>query len=405
MYIVHVGNPYFPEGNAAVQRMRITYRALKEAGFSTLIINKESYRKEPDLKRANRFEGIPFVFTSTSLTKPKLWIAFRWNRLSGVLGELNLLFKRRKTIGAIILYNTSSFTELLYYRLVSWLMGFKLVFQYVEYRSSIRVASPARRISNYLFDSYCSYFADGAIVISEFLRNVILKRNSKLPVVKLPAICNFNEFTSIPALDTPYPYFLYCGTAEYLPVITFILELYEKIREKNLYNGYLKLVVGANNPQSLVLIREMIDKCKYGNNIILLSGIPYTQLIASYKSADLLLIPLRNTLQDLARFPHKISEYTASKRPLISTNIGEPQYYFKNGTSAILAEAYTIDSYIESLAKILPDMGSLDKIGYNGYEVGINNFHYQSNIEALRIFFEKLCGKKADKAIALEVAV
>lgn len=390
MYIVHVGSPYFPKGNAAVQRIRNTYRALIEAGFSTLIINKESYRKDLNLKRANRFEGIPYVYTSTSLTRPKFWTAFRLNRISGIFGELKVVFKRRKKIGAIILYNTSSFSELVYYRLVSKLMGFKLVFQYVEYRSSFKDVSPGRRINNYFFDNFSCYFTDGVIVISEFLRNEVTKRNNKLPILKVPAICNFEEFASIEALETPYPYLLYCGTSEYLPVIIFIIELYEKIRKKKIYNGYLKLIIGANNPQTLEVVRDIINKSNYKENIILLSGIPYNELIASYKSADLLLIPLRNNLQDLARFPHKISEYTASKRPLISTNIGELKYYFKNNVSAILAKEYTIESYIESLVNILPDKDLLDKIGNRGYEVGLNNFHYQANVNGLKVFFKKL---------------
>ena len=390
MYIVHVGSPYFPKGNAAVQRIRNTYLALIEAGFSTLIINKESYRKDINLKRANRFEGIPYVYTSTSLTRPRLWVAFRLNRISGIFGELNVLFKRRKTIGAIIFYKTSSFSELVYYRLVSKLMGFKLVFQYVEYRSSFEGVSLGRRVNNFFFDNFSCYFTDGAIVISEFLRNEIIKRNNKLPLIKVPAICNFKEFTSIEAVDLPYRYLLYCGTSDYLPVIIFIIELYEKIREKKLYNGYLKLIIGANNPQSLDVIKDIINKSNYKENIILLSGIPYNELIAYYKSADLLLIPLRNNQRDLARFPHKISEYTASKRPFISTNIGELNYYFENNVSAILADEYTIDSYIESLVNILPNKDLLDQIGNRGYEVGVNNFHYQANVNGLKVFFEQL---------------
>lgn len=390
MYIVHVGNPYFPKGNAAVQRMRVTYRALKEAGFSTLIINKESFSKELNLKRANRFEGIPYVYSSIFLTRPTTWISFRLNRISGILGELIILHKRRKKIGAIMLYNTSSFSELVYYRLVSKLMGFKLVFQYVEYRSSFKGGSFGRRINNYFFDNYSCFFTNGVIVISEFLRNEVIKRNSQLPIVKLPAVCDFEEFACIDAVDTQYSYILYCGTSEYLPVIIFIIDLYEEIRERKLYNGYLKLIIGVNNPQSLEFVRDIINKSNYKENIILLSAIPYNELIASYKSADLLLIPLRNTLQDLARFPHKISEYTASKRPLISTNIGELKHYFENNVSAILTNDYSINSYIESLINILPNKELLDKIGNKGYEVGINNFHYQSNTKELKKFFEKI---------------
>ncbi|MFT3680270.1 MAG: hypothetical protein QM791_08340 [Ferruginibacter sp.] len=186
MYIVHVGSSYFPKGNAAVQRIRVTYRALNEAGFSTLIINKETHRSENNMKRVNRFEGIPYVYTTAAVSRPKSWIASRFNRLTGIVGELKLLFKLRRKIGSVILYNTSSFSELLYYRLLSWLLNFKLVFQYVEFRSSFVGSSAGRKINNYLFDNYSNRFTDGVIVISEYLRNEIRKRNSKLPLIKIP---------------------------------------------------------------------------------------------------------------------------------------------------------------------------------------------------------------------------
>ncbi|MFT3680269.1 MAG: glycosyltransferase [Ferruginibacter sp.] len=180
-------------------------------------------------------------------------------------------------------------------------------------------------------------------------------------------------------------------------MINFIIELYEKIRDKNLYSGYLKLIIGTSDPENLNSIRDTIAANKYGSNIVLLSGIPYTDLIANYKGADLLLIPLRDTIQDTARFPHKISEYTAAGKPLISTNIGELKYYFEDNNSAILANEYTMDAYIQCLEKALKEEGKLKKIGENGYQVGRNNFHYQANIIPLKGFFEMLCKKNIGK--------
>lgn len=400
MYIVHVGSFYFPKGNAAVQRIRFTYKTVQAAGFSPLVINKECYETSPQ-KRTNKFEGIPYVYTSSSLYRPSNKVSRKLNHFSGVIGELKLLFKRRKKIASIVLYNTSSFTELLYYRFISKLLGFKLVFQYVEYRSSFEKDSFTARLNDKIFDNYCSYFTDGAIVISEFLKEKIQQKNNKLPFIKIPAICDFKDFEVVPPANHGYNYFLYCGTAEYRPVIEFIIDLYEKIRDRQLYNGNLQLIIGGHNPNSLIAIKERIKANKYSNNIVMLSGISYNDLIANYKGADLLLIPLRNSIQDTARFPQKISEYTAAGKAVLSTNIGELKYYFEDGKSAILASEYTTEAYIQSLEKVLKEEGKLKQIGEAGYKTGYNNFHYLCNTEAVKTFFVNLCKLEYTKKMAI----
>ena len=393
MYIVHAGASYFPKGNAAVQRIRFTYKAIQEAGFTALIINKESNEQGSNLKRVNRFDGIPYIFTSAALSKPSSRITNKLNKISGVLGELKLLFKKRKKIHAVILYNTSSFSELIYYRIISGLFGFKLVFQYVEYRSSFEKDSFLNSINDKLFDSYCSYFADGVIVISEFLRNEIRKKNSLLPLIKIPVICDFEEFNKVAPANPGYPYMLYCGTSDYLDVIFFTMELYEKVRDRDLYTGKLMLIIGVGASQNIHTLENNIEKSKYGKDIILYKSVPYKEIIPLYKSADLLLIPLRKTIQDIARFPHKIGEYTASRRPLISTAVGELKYYFKNGGSAILADEYTVDSYLNALTAALTNENNFDKMGEQGYLTGYDNFHFKSNAAPVKTFLDQLCNK------------
>lgn len=393
MYIVHVGSSYFPKGNAAVQRIRFTYRAIQEAGFSPLIINKESTQQGTGIKRANRFDGIPYVFTSLKLSKPSSRIVNKLNKISGLLGELKLLFKKRAKISAAILYNTSSISELIYYRIISKLFGFKLVFQYVEYRSSFEKDSLINSANDKLFDRFCSHFADGVVVISEFLKKEIIKRNCSLPIIKIPVICDFDEFDVITPASPGYNYMLYCGTSDYLEVIFFTMEMYEKIRDRNLYNGKLVLIIGVGASQNIHILEKNIQESKYSEQIILHKSVPYKEIIPMYKSADLLLIPLRKTIQDIARFPHKIGEYTASTRPLISTAVGELEYYFKNGKSAILAEEYTVDSYVAALTIALKDENIFDKMGKEGYLVGHDNFHFKSNAPLLKSFFTQLCNK------------
>jgi hypothetical protein len=103
-----------------------------------------------------------------------------------------------------------------------------------------------------------------------------------------------------------------------------------------------------------------------------------------------LMIPLRDTLQDNARFPHKIGEYSASKRPILTTNFGEPKVYFKDGETALLADDYSLSSYIKKLSEVLPVKENLDKIGIGGYNVGLDNFDYKAQAITLKKFITGL---------------
>jgi len=391
MYIVHLGFSGFPTGNATIQRIRFTFKAVELSGYTPLIINKlSSHPSVPYRKNVNRFDGLLFVYTSHSLTRPESFVKRNINRLGGRFAEIRLLYRRRRKIGAAILY-TQYFADLVYYRAISRLFGFKLVIQYVEFRSKI----PSRtsfftRLNDRLFDTSCSRFCDGAIVISEFLKNQMAQKNARLPVVKVPAICDFRDFAVIPAATPGYPYFLYCGTISYLPVISFIIEFFEKAKDEQLYGGKLVCVLGSESSQNFGEVEEMIGSSKYTSDIILYRNLPYREIIPLYKSADLLLIPLRNTIQDIARFPHKVSEYTASGRPLISSKIGELDYYFRDKETALLADEYQVDQYIETLREMNRKNISFDEIGRKGYEVGYRHFHFESNAPALKQFFEKL---------------
>ena len=64
-----------------------------------------------------------------------------------------------------------------------------------------------------------------------------------------------------------------------------------------------------------------------------------------YKNATAHLIPLSNSIQDTARFPNKISEYLASAKPIITTDVGEIKHYFKD-----------MDNFDEILDSLIEDI-------------------------------------------------
>ena len=352
------------------------------AGFSTLIINKTSPDAKNNPGKAGHFEGIPYVYTSVHASRPDKFIPRSLNKISGYVGEFALLKKKRKTIQAAILY-TSSFFELVYYRLLSAVFRFKLVIQYVEFRSSIHARKGFfTALNDRLFDNYCHRFCDGIIVISEFLKDHVRSKTDKIQVVKIPAINDFGAKTSMPSVKRQ-PYLMYCGTIEYLEVIKFILEVFAGLKLQKGYHGRLLLIISGSNVKNWEALRSILDREDYQDLVEIRSNIKHSELLSFYDGADLLMIPLRDSIQDRARFPHKIGEYTASKRPILSTNVGEMRSYFKNGISAILADKYSVDDYIDTLSRYLVS-DELTSIGLSGYQVGMENFHYANYEDVLK---------------------
>ncbi len=378
----------YPGSSATAQRIRLTLKGLKLLGFYPLIINKRSFNSK-GYKTVNRSDGIPFLFTSYKPYRPASFFLRNINKFTGVAGEAFLLFTKRKKLHTAILY-TSSFSELVYYRLISKLLGFKIIIQYVELRSSIPERNNfGNRLNDKLFDQYFYLFCDGVIAISDFLADHVTAKSRNLPTIKLPAICDFNQFSNVqPHFSSPY--LMYCGNIIYIEVIEFIIDIFVELKARNKYEGNLILVISGTDENNWKLLKTKITRLDCGNCIIIKTNIPYSDLLSLYKGADILMIPMRDTLQDNARFPHKIGEYSASQRPILSSNSGELKIYFKDGISAILANDYSLTSYVKKLVEILPEKANLDDIGRRGYETGIENFDYRSQALKLSKFILNL---------------
>jgi glycosyltransferase involved in cell wall biosynthesis len=388
MLIIHLGSSGFPkETTAIIQRIKLTHKGLKLAGCNPLIISKHSLNHAEKKNRLNRYHGIPYVLTSLLLTRPENFIVRKLNRLSGYIGELNLLVKKRKNIQAAI-FSGPSFFELVYYRLLSKILSFKLIVQYVELSTAITYKRNWRDFINaWILDNYRFFFCDGIIVISEYLKNRVYLKNKKLPLIKIPAICDFEEFKPSETITTGN-YLMYCGAIGYYSVIEFVINLYSKLRESGCYEGKLLLAIGLGDRDKDMAdkLTTKINECEFKESIILNINVPHQELINIYLGAELLIVPMRDALQDIAGFHHKVGEYCAAKKPIISTNLGEMKFYFKDGISAILADEYTIESYLKKLSEILPLKENLKAIAEGGHKVGLEKLNYLNYGKELKQF-------------------
>ena len=273
---------------------------------------------------------------------------------------------RKKKIDYLHTYTGHYFDFVLYW-LFAKIIGAKIIYEYVEYRSEKQNNNNTyHHINSRLCDFHGAKLWDSCIAISNFLEAKAKEINPKLPVIKVTPLCDFELFSSNnDEVDIKEPYLMFCGSAGYFEVVKFIIDSYNCSSIKK--DKRLLLVLSGNETQ----LKRVSD---YENNAIIRTRLPYNQLIAYYKHAFGLMIPLRNNIEDIARFPNKVCEYTAAKGLIITTCYGEMPYYFKNGENAIVADDCTVEAIAKRLDEVEAGVYDVEQIRKNCYQTGLDNF-------------------------------
>jgi glycosyltransferase involved in cell wall biosynthesis len=386
MHVIVLGINGFPHSfSAKVNRYKSISKMLINKGNTVTIINRSIGKVRPEgetffSKKISVINAINFSFKSYTLNKYLKKIIFLFELIT-IIKETKR--NRKKKIKTIYIVYTPSLFLYSVYLLLAKTLNVRLVFDYVEKRTEFEENSWLNRKMDKVFENKALKFADGIFVISSFLKNELKSNFPDQRVLLLPAISNFSVIDSIKVIpDIKMPYILYCGSDAYLDVVDFIVESYLRSGE----GRELKLVLVISGiSQIIAMLREKYSEHK---NIVILSELPYDELIAYYKNAEALMIPLRNLKRDIARFPHKISEYTASKGLILSTNYGEIRHYFTNGVNALLSDDYTVDSFSKLISAL--QNSDKEKIRENAYKTGLKFFSEKGNDESVNKFLSEV---------------
>lgn len=375
-----------------------------EAGCRVTVISfKGKHGKAVQLPTVGNFEGVDYIYTSGNIYKPGGFLKRNWQKLKGKWRELRLIQKLKKE-GSLeaCLITTMDIDSLLLYWLWLKLINVHFVLDLVELNSAIVSRSGFwEKVNDKLFDRFAVKLADGVAAISEYLKDHTLRISPKKPVQKIPIICDFESINqhNPPPIHKEINHFfrepespngtsreirfLYCGSPSYLQLIQFVIDSFEEL----VINGksiFLHIVMGGSSTD-IEKADQIIANSEYQQNIRVFPNIPREEVIAQYLEATALLIPLRPTLQDKARFPHKIGEYLASSKPVITTAFGEINHYdFLDEATALIADDYDAVLFAEKMQFVLDNPEQARAIGARGRAMGLKYFNYKDLGEKMK---------------------
>jgi glycosyltransferase involved in cell wall biosynthesis len=376
---IYVGGFGFPYGSATVYRTMQIATILINLGYEVLVINRRGIHSYENVVREKikvfgNFKNVNYIHTSLKSYRPNNFVLRNIYKTLGLVNEfVTILYQKIFCRCELIICRSSDLYELRYYFYLSRLFKMRFVYDYVEFVDSF-TNRDARSICELKlkFEKNVDKYADAYIVISKYLDNYLEGLNKYSNRVLIPPTQNFNDFDNIPKLDSNQKYFLYCGGVNYEAAIKFLIDAYIN---SNAIDEQIMLYLVINGSEwEIANLQKYVHKKSNTKSIIILSQLPYDLLISYYKSAMALLMPLRNTIQDQARFPFKICEYLASKRPVITSDVGVISEYFVDERDALIAIPDDIASFVEKMNFVISNSISADEIGNKGYSLGKYKF-------------------------------
>jgi glycosyltransferase involved in cell wall biosynthesis len=390
--IIFLGSSGFPYGLAEVQKIILISKSLHLEGNNVTVICNKGVHTEllhPDLKPSDIIDGIKYIYTSGSPFRDNRFFIRNVLKIKGRWHEILIMHKTKKNkrIDLAIL-STDNFFEVLYYSILSKLFRFKTALNYVEFESGKKKKWYRfdKLINDKLFDKYAIRLSDAVLPISDFLIKQVKKVSPHKKFLKIPGLTDFEKYNGI-EFSSGNKYFLFCGSTAYTEIILFCIDSFGLLYDSNLFDLYL---VVNGNQSDLQAIKEYVNKQTKREKIRMFSRLSEKDLYTLYKNAAALLIPLRPTLGDVARFPHKIGEYMASGNPVISTNYGEIKEYFTDMENMLLAENYDVNQFAEKMQFVINDPAMSKKIGEKGKNIAYGLFHFKNKAKVIDDFLESL---------------
>ncbi|WP_317975569.1 glycosyltransferase family 4 protein [Novosphingobium pituita] len=378
MVVLFCGQSSYPRNDSATaNRYRALAEMTAELGYEIIFVNRHPPLRQDESRNFNA--DFP-VINSSGKFRFEGWLTRQLRRIFAVFFESAKIMRIAKNNSVKIINIYTQFAlDLPFYYLISRLIGAKCVVHVTENRSQLSHRKALGKINDLLYDLFATSLFSRFITISSVLKEMVLANGKEVLVVSIPPVFRFEVMKSIPAMVGERPYFAYCASSAYEEVIWFVIQAYNSMEN---VEADLVLVINGS------LSTRIEAACRANSRITLRSNVEYGQLLSLYKGALALLIPLRNTPQDIARYPQKITEYLASGRPIISTRFGEVGRHFAHQKTALLAQDYDVAQFAALMDFALSQPAMLDEIAKKGYQLGMQLFDSHAQSRILKLAFQ-----------------
>lgn len=257
--------------------------------------------------------------------------------------------------------------------------GYKVVVISHEWLALFKTKNVFKRFLHHCYTSFFCYGIDAILPISEYIIQKV--KCYKKPFLKLPVLADFSRNLTNAENGK---YFMYCVSAEYIRVITVLLDGFNLYRTMG--GGYRFVLVLSGSDSAKERVRDKVKDYQLSDCVELTESLQYDALFSMYTRASALVLPLDPKCeQDSARFSQKTAEYLSSGGAIITNPVGENVHYFKNEENVIMTD-FSALGFCNAFRWVELHPHETLEIGRKGYVLGKKYFDYNENGRLLHDF-------------------
>lgn len=355
----------FPNGMAATNRLRNYCLGLFDNNVkpSIIVYRSTEYINAPNSNPNNgEWQGIKFQYASTSI-RSKSFIKRRWDDFKDLIKTLKHIYISENDI--VIIYMRSIIVETL--SIIAAKLSKKILIrelcEYPYYKDCLN-----SKINLKLFRYY-----DGIIAISQELVQIARQHaGDKVKIIKVPILIDARNHPKS-KFHNDRPYIFHGGTiTESKDAIISTMKAFA-LANRQLKNK-IDFIIAGPPSNELIELRKIIENNDLESNVKYLGKISADDIRQYQNGASLCILNKNDTLQNRCGFSTKLGEILLSGTAVITTTVGEANYWLKDGKSAYITEPHNPELIAQMIIRAFSDDGNREKIAKNGKEVALRNF-------------------------------
>ena len=321
------------------------------------------------------WKGVKYCYPKTSI-RSKSFIKRRIDDARDLFKTLRYIYKSDSEI--VYIYMNSLIIEL-FVLIATKIANKKLVRELCEYPYYKKC------LKSWLNFLYFRFY-DGIVAISHELERIAsIKCRHNTKIIKIPILVD-PDGQGQDKYKNIRPYIFHGGTlTESKDAIISTMKAFAIAN--NQLNNTVDFILAGPPSSDLLELQRIVEDNHLEENVKLIGQIPAEEISKYQNGASLSIINKNDTLQNRCGFSTKLGETLLSGTAVITTTIGEANYWLKDGQNAYITYPHSPELIADKIVYAFKDKDLRDKIAINGKLVAINSFSVMKQGAILANFF------------------
>lgn len=371
---------------AATKRILCYTKGLNYNNFESKVIITKRTEKHTNTKNRTRqgtYEGAEYLYIPSSPIRSNYFLLRRIQDITSYLKTIIFFLLHIKKEDYVHLYSTF---DCLYLTLLilSKIKRVKITRELCEYPHVTRNDSLRNRLIRLVDLKICFPLFSGFVVISSELEKVAKQYGSSHShIIKIPILIDTNVTTE--KYKHHKPYIFHGGTMyERKDAIVSTMKAFA-IASKELNYAIDFILIGPTSPHKKEL-NQIITDNHLENNVYFKEQLPNEEIIKYQNGAALSILNKNNNLQNRCGFSTKLGEILLSGTPVITTTVGEANYFLKDNESAYIVPPHQPHLIAQKIIQAFSNEKERIDIGLNGKQIAMKYFDYKYQGERFKSF-------------------